>query len=74
MKPQLQLVAEDQRIADRFLETLEDALKGLEVLAQIQAFAGTAMMQHRAGKTENTLASLENYVNMLRAARGPNGK
>jgi hypothetical protein len=52
--------------AEDFLVQLERAIEMLDTLAQIQACAGTQGMQHRAGKTENVRASLENYMRMLR--------
>lgn len=52
--------------AEDFLLCIDRALLMLDTLAQLQALAGTANMQHRAGKTEELHARLENYMRTLR--------
>lgn len=54
------------RDVDDFLLCIDQALLMLDTLAQLQAIAGTANMQHRAGKTDELHAKLENYMRTLR--------
>jgi hypothetical protein len=69
VKPQLQLVAENIDTGERFLAMLDDACTMLDTLGQLQALAGTAMMQHRAHNTDEVCASLKNDARMLRYAK-----
>jgi len=57
-----------------FLDNLERAAEALNTLAQIQAVAGTAMMQHRAHQTENVLAYLLNVLPPMRKASEEDSK
>lgn len=54
------------RDVEDFLQCIDQALLMLDTLAQLQALAGTANMQRRAGKTNELHARLENYMRTLR--------
>jgi hypothetical protein len=55
-----------RRDVEDFLACVEQALEAINILAQLQALAGTANMQHRAGKNDELHAKLENYMRQLR--------
>lgn len=59
-----------ERERDQFIRLLERAVDGLDDLSQIQALVGSLGMAHRAQKTEETLAALDNYVRIFRSATG----
>ena len=66
----LVIVFASERERDQFVRLLERTVDGLDTLAQMQALVGSLGMAHRAQKTEETLAALDNYVRIFRAQIG----